>query len=66
MSDQSDREEGGARVRRRFERARIEAQLFAEACDILLSAPGRRHDTPYAGESATRPDRGPVQGRPGR
>jgi len=24
-------------VSRRFERARIEAQLFAEVCDILLS-----------------------------
>ena len=65
MSDQRDRDEGGARVSRRFERARIEAQLYAQVCDILLSAPGRQ-DAALAGQPGGRPDHAPVEGRSGR
>jgi hypothetical protein len=37
MGEQQDSLGGDARVSRRFERARIEARLFAEVCEILLS-----------------------------
>jgi hypothetical protein len=53
-------------VSRRFERARIEAQLFAEVCDILLSPQGHRGDTPRVDRSAARPVHGPVQVQVGR
>jgi hypothetical protein len=66
MRDQPDRNDGGARVSRRFERARIEAQLFAEVCDILLSPQGHRGDTPRVDRSAARPVHGPVQVQVGR
>ena len=46
MNDEPDHKVCGARLSRRFERARIEAQLFAEVCDILLSPRRHRHDTP--------------------
>jgi hypothetical protein len=59
MKDRPDREEGGARVRRRFERARIEARLFAEVCEILLSATEHRYDT-RTPEPPTRQDRTPA------
>jgi hypothetical protein len=45
----------GVRVSRRFERARIEAQLFAEVCDILLSALSPRHEPPSGEQPAAPP-----------
>ena len=40
MDNRRDRHGGGTRMSRRFERARIEAQLFAEVCEILLRRRG--------------------------
>ena len=40
MENRRDRHGGGTRMSRRFERARIEAQLFAEVYEILLRRRG--------------------------
>jgi hypothetical protein len=40
MENRRDRHGGVTRMSRRFERARIEAQLFAEVCEILLRRRG--------------------------
>jgi hypothetical protein len=50
----------GVRVNRRFERARIEAQLFAEVCDILLSLLSPCPDTPSGERPAAPPAAGSV------
>ena len=57
MRDHPERDEACARVRRRFERARIEALLFAKVCDILLSQPRRCVDDTSTDHYMTRSDR---------
>ncbi len=62
-NDEPGRDGSGVRVSRRFERARIEAQLFAEVCDILLSLRGHCHDTPNVERPAAAPEPRSAAGR---